>query len=51
MGAYVSTIQHLVKCMAVGVLVALNWEAQEWWPMLMRITVRTMSLGAASKVV
>ena len=48
MGAYTRT---LVKCAAVGIMVSPNWEAQEWWPMLMSITVRMMSLGAASKVV
>jgi hypothetical protein len=43
-------LQHLVKSQAVGLLVVPRWEAQPWWPVLLRLSTRVVHLGLGAEV-
>jgi Reverse transcriptase (RNA-dependent DNA polymerase) len=38
-------LQHLVEGQATGILVVPFWEAQPWWPILLRVSVEWIPLG------
>jgi hypothetical protein len=42
-------LAHLIKCQAVGILVMPHWPGQEWWPLLMAMSVAMVQLGTACK--
>ncbi len=44
-------LQHLVESWVVGLLVAPRWEAQPWWPILLRLSMRVVHLGLGAEVV
>jgi hypothetical protein len=43
-------LQHLVESQAVGLIVILRWEAQPWWPVLLRVTTKAIVLGSGVEV-
>jgi hypothetical protein len=38
-------LHHLVESQAVAILFCPRWEAQPWWPVLMRVSTRSIDLG------
>jgi hypothetical protein len=38
-------LQHLVEDRAIAILFCPLWEAQPWWPILLRVSSRSISLG------
>jgi hypothetical protein len=43
-------LRHLVESQAVGLIVVPRWEAQPWWPVILRVTTKTIVLGSGAEV-
>ena len=43
-------LEHLIGQGAAGVMVVPHWEAQPWWPLMLKVMVERMYLGRGREI-